>query len=147
MRSEASSGRPAPGWEWNQVRDRAQVGAYFGLLAGVVALVIVLTWAGVRAALGRAVPALPLLRLHGCYVVMYLFVGALLGALWPLRRSRLGHWFLRVLAACAAMVTLISIRHGSLFSWPAIDWLWLALSAPLFAWVFGGSSRRATQPG
>lgn len=147
MRNAAASGRPAPGWEWNEVRDRAQVGAYFGLFAGVVALVIVLVWAAVRAALGRAVAALPLLRLHGGYIAAYLFVGVLIGALWPLRRSRLGNWSLRVLAACAMMVTLISIRHGSLSSWPAIDWLWLALTASLFAWVFGGPSRHATQPG
>src|SRR5262249_45999254 len=123
-------------WSWPETRDRAQVGIFFGLLGGVVALLVALGYSAISQWVGR-VPARASLALHAKYIVMYAMAGLLIGALWPRRRDLLGRWTLSMLAATPISVTFLSIARGAPSGWGARSWLHLAIMIPALTWVIG----------
>jgi hypothetical protein len=140
---------PQPDWTWSELRDRAQVGAFFGIVAGCVALLIALGYAVIARGVGRVTPAGASLALHAGYVGLYACVGLAIGALWPRRRDGLGRWTLWMLAATPLSITILSLARGSPPGWSAQSWLHLAIMIPAFAWVLGDcrkSPRREPSP-
>ncbi len=122
-------------------RDRVEVGAFFGLVAGVLALALVMLWTLGAHLFGRPVAPLAVLRVHAAGIAGYVVVGATTGGLWPLRRTTWGHWLLWLMAAAMLSVTLTCVAHGAVTAWPPEAWPRLALMVPALAWVLG--SRRS----
>ncbi len=130
-------------WERREIRDRAQVGAFFGTLAGGTMLLCILLYGLGARWLGRNIGLGALLQLHGMYMVGYLAVGGLIGASWPLRHTGPGRWALWLLSATVLSVSLMSVRHGAPLHWPRQAWFQLAVMGPALAWVIGSGANPA----
>jgi hypothetical protein len=126
-----------PEWTWPELRDRAEVGLFFGGVAGCVALLIALGYGAIARAAGRSAPAGASLALHAAYLGLYALMGLVISALWPRRRDGLGRWTLWMLAATPLSVTILSLARGAPFGWSARSWLHLAIMIPAFTWVIG----------
>lgn len=131
----------------SELRDRIEVGAFAGFVAGVVAFLLVLLY-GLVAGFGREVgPAWgPFLRLHAGYVGLYALVGAAIGAAWPRRVSWGGRWALWLGFTAAGALTVFSVVHGAPGGWSRGEWLQYLVAALLFPLVFMGA-RRSRTPG
>lgn len=129
--------RPGP------ARDRIQVGAFFGALAGLGAFLLVLLWAAGSAWLGGGPSPARVVPLNLALLLVYILAGGAIGGAWPLRQTRGGRVLLWLIAATPVSITLISLEYGPPTGWPARAWLWLPVMIPAFAWVLGsGSGRR-----
>lgn len=118
-------------------RDRAEVGAFFGVVAGLAGLGVVAAWLGLERLWGTSRPFWPALVLHLGNLVLYAAAGALIGAAWPLRSRAAGRMALWLVGTAAAAMTITSVVHGPLWTWPWEVWWRYGLTAAAFALVFG----------
>ena len=124
------------------VRDKLEVGALFGLLAGVLAWVLVLIWS-VASRFWRA-PLIPMrttVLLHLGYVLAYVALGALGGILWSTRTAFAGRLATCALMTAAGGLTVFSLSAGPAWRWPASLWARYALAVLLFALMFAWPDR------
>jgi hypothetical protein len=128
---------PSIEWTWPAVRDRIEVGAFFGAIGGVVALLIALGYGLAARWVGRSAPHGASLSLHAALIGLYLLAGLLIGAFWPRRQDGLGRWTLWMLAATPLSVTILALVRGSPLGWSERSWLHLAIMIPAFTWVIG----------
>lgn len=126
-------------WTWSEIRDRTQIGGFFGLLGGVIALLVALLHRFVATWAGRTVPRA--LATHASLILLYLAIGMLIGTLWPRRADRLGRWTLWLLAAVPLAVTIMAIARGAPAGWSARSWWQLAIVIPALTWVMGDGSK------
>ena len=129
-----------PPLRW-EIQDGAEVGAFFGGVAGVLSLVLVLGW-GLISRMGRAPLDLrALLHVHSLYVPLYMLLGALIGMFWPLRAFLAGRILLWWLASAAVSLTIFSVGAGPVWRWSLPVWGKYALVsfafAAMFAWPEG----------
>ena len=146
MSSRPSGDRGSAPRDWGDDRDRIQVGAFFGLVAGVGVLALVMLWMVGARVLGRPADIAGMLRIHLVCALGYVACGAAIGGLWPLRRAVWGYWALWLIATAMLSVTLTCVAHGALSQWPPAAWPRIALMAPGLAWVLGSSRRRPATP-
>jgi hypothetical protein len=126
-------------------RDRVEVGAFFGFLAGLVVLGVVLSWTLLTRG-ASAPPVRPIALLHVGHILLYTLGGAMLGFLWPARRTAAGHWGLWFLATATGAVSVNSVSYGPLWTWSPTEWGQYALMAILFTPVFAWPRRRSGSP-
>jgi hypothetical protein len=124
-------------------RDRIEVGAFFGLVAGVVAFAVIFVWILLTRPGTGATPLRPILLLHAGHVLLYTLAGALVGFLWPARRTAAGHWGLWLLATATGAVSVNSVSYGPIWTWASPEWGRYALMAVLFTPVFAWPRRRS----
>jgi hypothetical protein len=116
--------------------DLLQVGAMFGLIAGVLAWVLVMAWTllmqlrDVRPSIRDA------LVLHLEYLVVYVVIGALVGALWPTRSVLAGRVVVSVLVCALGALTVFSVSSGPVWRWPVGVWGRFAVASILFSLMF-----------
>lgn len=132
---------PGQGAPSDTARDRAEVGGFFGIVAGLASLVVVAAWLGLERLWGTGRPFWPALVLHLGNLVLYAAAGALIGAAWPLRRRAAGRMALWLVGAAAGAATITSVVHGPLWTWPWPVWWRYGLTAAGFALVFGWPER------
>src|SRR5687767_13127447 len=122
MSSRPSGDREPATRDWGDDRDRIQVGAFFGLVSGVGALILVMLWTIGARILGHPVDIPAVLRIHLVCMLGYVACGAAIGGLWPLRRKAWGYWMLWLIAAAMLSVTLTCVAHGAISDWPPAAW-------------------------
>ena len=123
------------------VRDLVQVGAMFGLIAGLGAFVLVLAWVAISRLWQPALPLGATVRLHLVYVLIYVAIGAAVGVLWPTRTAFTGRMATCVLAVAAGALTIFSVSAGPAWRWSPTLWSRYALAVVLFAAVFAWPAR------
>jgi hypothetical protein len=126
-------------------RDRVEVGAFFGLVAGLVALVVVVSWTSLASSEGKESLGV-VAALHAGHIVLYVLAGGLLGYLWPRRRTTAGRWGLWLIATATGAVSVNSVTYGPFWSWSPTGWGYYSLMAILFTPVFAWPAARK-QPG
>lgn len=130
---------------WDERRDGALAGSFFGAIGAVLHLIFALVvglagwWRDSAPTLGQFL--LSQLAYSGVIVVG----GGVLGALWNLRVSRAGRLALWLIGAAVVSGAMISLLKGPIWSWDTATWGWLLLMTPAFAWVLasGRSKPRA----
>ena len=120
-----------------------EVGAFFGAVAGIIALLIVLGWWLVTRIGGTAVPVRPLLVLHLVNVVIYAVCGVAISLLWSRRHSTPMSFLLWLLGSSVAALTVVSVVAGPFWRWSAVMWGKYALTAVGFTFISGWRPRRA----
>jgi hypothetical protein len=125
------------------VRDDLEVGAFFGAVAGVLAVVIVLVWWLVTRLFGTAVAFRPLVAAQLVNVFVYALLGAVMGGLWPRRGLEPVRFLLWLLASAAATMSLASVVEGPFWRWPLGLWGKFVLMAVVFTLVLGFTPRRS----
>jgi hypothetical protein len=116
--------------------DLLQVGAMFGLMAGVLAWVLVMAWTLLMQLRDDRPSIRDALVLHLEYVLVYVAIGALVGVLWPTRAVLAGRVAVSVLVCAAGALTIFSVSSGPVWRWPIGVWGRFALASVLFALMF-----------
>ena len=123
-------------------RDGALAGAFFGLLGGVLFLVLALGVALVGWWKESATSAGGFLLAQLAYVPVIIIGVAALGFFWSVRRSGAGRVVLWMIGAALTSGALLSLRKGPIWSWDLSTWRWLLLLTPAFAWALGSGGAR-----
>ena len=126
-------------------RDDAEVGAFFGLVGGALALARAMLWA-LATRLGRApLPLGATARVHALHLLLYAACGAVGGLLWSRRHHALVRLALWALLSAPVALTIYALSSGPAWRWPAAMWGKWALVSAGFAvvmWLPDGKRRR-----
>lgn len=118
------------------------MGAFFGFLAGLVVFGLVVLWTFLTRSGPDKSPLQAVTVLHAWHILLYVVGGAVLGYLWPIRRTAAGRWGLWFLATATGAVSVNSVTYGPLWNWSLTEWGHYSLMAILFTPVFAWPHRR-----